>query len=152
MIKKIHVFIIIFFLAMSCVALPVLKSVSLTDENMKSYGFSFSYAVDKGSKGLWVISFGFPKVLTSNSSVQRIQTFLLDADGSELSGTSLDFNDKSSGADLLTYFQPRKNDMSIVVQYRCISAKGDECNVAYQVESVVGLVKSIEEKNGRTSE
>jgi len=71
----------------------------------------------------------------------RVQTYLTDKSENELSSTSFDYVISSSEPRLLFHFQPKINDMAVVIQYFCPDGEGYECTESYTIESVVNYFK-----------
>ena len=63
----------------------------------------------------------------------RVQTFLLDHSGTQLSESSFDYVVTGPSAELLIGYEPATNDMAVFLQYCCV---GQGCEFAYSISSI----------------
>lgn len=136
----IFVFILMFPLGVCAGGMP--EKVFVSSQNAEKLGFGLR--LDKEDGALWIITLNFPLKINGDWSVKRVQTYLLDEKGIELSGTSLDNIEFSDNQSLLFYFRPEMHDMSVVIQYSCPSGGGYGCAEAYTIRSVKDFFQTSE--------
>ncbi len=113
------------------------KEILVTNKNAKELGFHLKLDEQSSDPEVWVVSLSFPIVINKNWKVARVQTYLTDKSENELSSTSFDYVTSSGEPRLLFHFQPKINDMAVVIQYFCPDGEGYECAESYTIESVI---------------
>ena len=134
---------ILFFLGvpLHVVGVGLPKEILITNKSAKELGFYITLDDQSSGSELWVVSLSFPISINKNWKVARVQTYLIDKSENELSGTSFDYVISSGEPELLFHFQPKINDMVVVIQYFCPDGGGYGCAEAYTIESVIDYFK-----------
>lgn len=113
------------------------KEILVTNKTAKQLDFHLKLNEQSSDPKTWVVSLSFPIVINKDWKVARVQTYLIDKFENELSSTSFDYVISSGEPKLLFHFQPKINDMAVVIQYLCPDTKGYNCAESYTIESVV---------------
>ena len=112
------------------------EKIFVSSKNAEQLGFEFTLDKEQGSPKIWVVTLKFPLKVRDGWPVRRVQTYLMDKNGVELSSTSLDHIVSSSSPSLLFHFQPEMYDMAVVVQYSCPDGGDYGCAEAYTIQSM----------------
>lgn len=125
----------LFFWAAVTLAIEVPEEVAVTSENSAELGFEL-VAIDSGSPDVKLVELRFPTQVGERLLAKRVQTYLFDSEGLEISSTSVDYKYEVGNPRLLMHFNVRHHDAAMVVQYVCTRESGGRCAKAYTIESV----------------
>jgi hypothetical protein len=114
---------------------PVLESVEVTPENSAELGFSLN-DIGSGNPQAMLVKLDFPATIEDGKRAKRVQTYLLDSSGKELSSSSADYSVESKSPSLLAHFNPAAHDMALVIQYFCSNIGSVSCAKSYTISSV----------------
>jgi hypothetical protein len=117
------------------------KEVQLTPGNIDRLGFNLRVEVDPSDAGIRIVYFNFPLTVHGNWQPRRVQTYLFDKSGNEVTSTSADYKVVDTNPRILAHYQLETHDMAIVIQYFCKPEGGRACAEAYTISSVTQHLK-----------
>jgi hypothetical protein len=123
-------------LSHSAAANSVPEEFAVSSENARALGFSASLSEEPGEPKVWLVSLQFPAVVEGNLQAKRVQTYLFEKAGKEISSTSADYTVLSKSPSLLFHYRPETHDMAIVIQYGSLDSDDGSVTKAYTIESV----------------
>ena len=90
----------------------------VTPENANQYQFEIEKE-DSGEQSIDAFTLRFPAQLENSCTAGRVQTYLFDAAGLQLSGASLDYDLQPGQAEIMLYYNSGGYEFGVTLQYCC---------------------------------
>jgi len=121
------------FLAASASASRGPELTEITSSNAEEYGIELDVG-DSGDEGVALFTLRFPAKNGNGCLAGRVQTYVFNDQGEQLTGASFDYDLEEGQAEIMLYHNSPGYEMGVVLQYCCTGRSPRGCREALSID------------------